>query len=123
MKAAGSCWWDPSNMEAFGTEAVGETIAGPGGVYFVTRDNQFDGTDVEFLGSRTSYWQPEPASTLGQMRRQHGGTCRTSYQGGEAYTVRRYLPESCEIKTIGELAGYATDAEAREAAEQLAGEQ
>jgi hypothetical protein len=121
MIAAGSCWWDASNMEAFGTEAVGDVIEGPGGVYFVTRDGTFDGDEVKFLGSRTSYWKPEPNSRLGQMVRQHGATCRTSYLSGEAYTVRQYLPESCEIKTIGELAGYETEADATAVAEQLAG--
>jgi hypothetical protein len=120
MIEAGSCWWDASNMEAFGTEAVGEVIEGPGGVYFVTRDGEFVGTDVEFLGSRTSYWKPEPNSRLGQMVRQHGASCRTSYKGREAYTVRRYLSESQEIKTTGDLAGYKTEADATAAAEQHA---
>jgi hypothetical protein len=41
MRAAGSHWFDPDTMRTFGTEVLPTVYQGPGGVFFVTKDNQY----------------------------------------------------------------------------------
>lgn len=42
MRADGSHWWDPDTMRCFGTKVVSPVYQGDGGIYFVTRDKQYD---------------------------------------------------------------------------------
>lgn len=42
MTANGSRWWDYDTMRQFGTRVVSPVYCGPGGIYFVTSDRQFD---------------------------------------------------------------------------------
>lgn len=44
MRRDGSHWWDPDTMRTFGTRVVSPVYQGAGGVYFVTRDKQWDGS-------------------------------------------------------------------------------
>lgn len=41
-RAAGSHWFDPNTMRFFGTQVLPTVYQGPGGVYFVTKDDQFN---------------------------------------------------------------------------------
>lgn len=41
MRAAGSHWFDPDTMRCFGTVVLPTVYQGPGGVYFVTKDDQY----------------------------------------------------------------------------------
>lgn len=41
-RAAGSHWFDPDTMRMFGTVVLPTVYQGPGGVYFVTKDDQYD---------------------------------------------------------------------------------
>jgi hypothetical protein len=42
MRKRGSHWFDPDTMRCFGTEVLPEVYQGRGGIFFVTRDFQFD---------------------------------------------------------------------------------
>lgn len=41
MRAAGSHWFDPDTMRCFGTKVLPTVYQGPGGIYFVTQDDQY----------------------------------------------------------------------------------
>lgn len=84
MLARGSHWWDHSTMKFFGCKVYPEVLNGPGGIYFVTAENQFDAN----LPKR--------------------------------FTVRQFIPEDADIKTIGEMGQHATKREARKVAMGLA---
>lgn len=84
MRADGSHWWDPDTMRSFGTKALSVVYQGPGGVFFVTQDDQY--------------------------RRELP----------KRFTVRQFDPETCNVKTFGELNGYKTAAAAQEAAQEAA---
>lgn len=43
-RAAGGHWFDPDTMRFFGTRVLAEVYQGPGGIYFVTSDKQYNGT-------------------------------------------------------------------------------
>lgn len=40
-RAAGSHWFDPDTMRCFGTKVLPTVYQGPGGIYFVTQDDQY----------------------------------------------------------------------------------
>lgn len=42
--------------------------------------------------------------------------------GPRGYTVRQFVPESCDIRTVGELCGYKTGRQAKAEAKRLAGD-
>lgn len=79
MRARGSHWWDPDTMRCFGTRPLPTVYQGPGGVYFVTGDKDYDGR--------------------------------------RGYTVRRFNPETAEIDTVGDVAGFTREGAIRRAKE------
>lgn len=42
--SAGGYWFSPGTMRFFGTRVHGQPVSGPGGVYFVTSDDNYDRT-------------------------------------------------------------------------------
>lgn len=44
MSADGSHWFDPDTMRFHGTKVVSPVFSGPGGIYFATRDKNYDDT-------------------------------------------------------------------------------
>lgn len=82
MRARGSHWWSPDTMRFFGTAVASPVYEGPGGVFFVTRDDRHDRT--------------------------------------KGYTVRRYDRDEAQVETVGDLAGYESNNEARNAARDAA---
>lgn len=68
VRATGSHWFDPDTMSFFGTKVLPAVYQGPGGIYFVTSDHD--------------------------------------YQRRRGFTVRKFSPETNDVDTVGEVAGY-----------------
>jgi hypothetical protein len=88
MRARGSHWWDPDTMRMFGTKALPTVYQGPGGVFFVTHDNQYrrelpkrytvrkfnpDTCDIDTHGELCEYKTAEAAKRA--ARKAAGGAC------------------------------------------------
>jgi hypothetical protein len=83
-RAAGSHWFDPSTMRAFGTRVLPEVYQGPGGVYFVTCDSAgFRPSD----GREYNVRRFEPSD--GQVRTAEGAEAFDSAHDASADAARR----------------------------------
>lgn len=67
LRAAGSHWFDPDTMRCFGTQVLPSVYQGPGGVYFVTRDNQYDSALPKRYTVRRFEPEGPEVSTAGEL--------------------------------------------------------
>lgn len=74
-RKAGYHWFDPDTMRCFGTRVLSEVYQGPGGVFFVTSDKQFDGS----RGYTVRRFDPEGANI-----KTHGQLCGYTKAGATA---------------------------------------
>lgn len=67
VREAGSHWFDPGTMRFFGTEVMPRVFQGPGGVYFITKDNQFDSSLPKLYAIRQFNPADADISTVGKI--------------------------------------------------------
>ena len=67
MRARGSHWFDPDTMRFFGTRVLPTVYQGPGGVYFVTEDDQYDRALPKRFTVRSFHETTKEIETMGKV--------------------------------------------------------
>lgn len=88
---AGYYFFSPSTMRSFNSRVSDTVYQGPGGIFFVTSEKN---------RGRYNYW--------------------SSIEHPRLYSVRQFLPETADIKTVGEFQQYKSGAAAKRAAKSQA---
>lgn len=92
-RAAGYHWFDPDTMRMFGTKVLPTVYQGPGGVYFVTQDDNFDRTKRAYTVRRF-----DPATgdvdTVGELN----GTANLAKARLKALNLARAAGKLSEVK-------------------------